>query len=80
MATFLLQNNYLEFIGETKQHISGTAIGTNFAPPYACIFINQVELQFSITQIHQPLVSFRYIDDSSFYLDLWTSPVRKNSR
>ena len=34
MAKFVLQNNYFEFNGETKQQISGTAIGTQFAPPY----------------------------------------------
>ena len=28
MAKFVLQNNYFEFNGETKQQISGTAIGT----------------------------------------------------
>ena len=32
MAKFVLQNNYFEFNGETKQQISGTAIGTKFAP------------------------------------------------
>ena len=32
MAKFVLPNNYFEFNGETKQQISGTAIGTKFAP------------------------------------------------
>ena len=45
LAKFLLQNNYFEFNGEVKQ-ISGTAIGTKFAPPYACIFVVQVESEF----------------------------------
>ena len=38
--------------------------------------MNQVELQYLISKIHQPLVHFS-IDYSCFYLDLWTSPVRK---
>ena len=38
IAKFVLQSNYFEFNGETKQQISGTAIGTKFAPPCACIF------------------------------------------
>ena len=38
MAKFALQNNYFEFNGETKQQISGTAIGTKFAPP--CMYIH----------------------------------------
>ena len=66
MAKFVLQNNYFEFNGETKQQISGTAIGTKFAPPYACIFMDQVESEFLKTQTHQPLVWFRYIDDIFF--------------
>ena len=45
------------------------AIGTEFAPPYACIFMDQVESEFSKTQQHQPLVWFRYIDDIFF---IWT--------
>ena len=56
MAKFVLQNNHFEFNGETKQHISGTAIGTKFEHPYACAFIDQVESEFLKTQIHQPLV------------------------
>ena len=56
MAKFVLQNSYFEFIGETKQQISGTAIGTKFAPPYACIFMDQAESEFLKTQFHQPLV------------------------
>ena len=31
MAKFVLQNNYFEFNGETKQQISGTAVGRMFA-------------------------------------------------
>ena len=68
MAKFVLQNNYFEFNGETKKHISGTAVGTKFAPPYACIFMDQVESEFSKIQTHQPLVWFRYIDDIFFIL------------
>ena len=46
MAQFVLQNNYFEFNGETKQQISCTAIGPTFAPPYAGIFMDQVESEF----------------------------------
>ena len=37
MAEFVLSNNFFEFNSDTFQQISGTAIGTKFAPPYACI-------------------------------------------
>ena len=40
MAEFVLKNNYFEFNGKVKQDLSGTAIGTNFAPPCACIFMD----------------------------------------
>ena len=59
----MLQNNYFEFNGEVKQQISGTAIRTKFAPPYACILMNQVEFEFLKIQQYQLLVCFRYIDD-----------------
>ena len=59
----------LEFNGETKQQISGTAIGTKIALPYAGIFMDQVESEFLKTQIHQVLVWFRYMGDIFF---IWT--------
>ena len=34
IAKFVLQNNYFKFNGETKQQISGSAIGTTYAPLY----------------------------------------------
>ena len=56
LAKFVLQNNYFEFNGKVKQQVSGTAIETKFAPPYACIFLDQVESEFLKTQQYQPLV------------------------
>ena len=38
MADFVLENNLFEFGSKFYKQISGTAIGTKFAPPYACIF------------------------------------------
>ena len=40
MAEFVLKNNYFEFDSKVHQLISGTVIGTKFAPPYACFFID----------------------------------------
>ena len=37
MERFVLENNYFEFNGDLKKQISGIAIGTQFALPYACI-------------------------------------------
>ena len=44
MALFVLKNNYFEFDSIIKQEVSGTTIVTKFAPPYACIFMDRVEI------------------------------------
>ena len=41
MAKFVLKNNFFQFDSKIKQQISGTAIGTKFAPPYAYIFMDK---------------------------------------
>ena len=46
IAEFVLKNNYFQFSDKVYQQVSGTAIGTKFAPLYACIFIDQVESKF----------------------------------
>ena len=56
MTEFVLKNNYFQFSDKAYQQISGTAIGTKFAPPYACIFMDQLEIKFTQTQKFQPLV------------------------
>ena len=38
MANFILKSNYFESDSCIKKQISGTAIGTKFAPPYACFY------------------------------------------
>ena len=63
MADFVLKNNYFELNKQIKQQISGTAIGTKLAPPYACLFMDKIETAFLETQEFQPLVWFRYIND-----------------
>ena len=66
MLEFVLKNNYFEFNGNFKQHLSGTAIGTRCAPPYACIYMDKVKADFLETQKHKPIVWFRYINDIFF--------------
>ena len=46
MAEFVLKNNYFEFNGQDEHQISGTAIGTKFAPTYECIFMVEIETKF----------------------------------
>ena len=66
MARFVLQYNYFEFNGIVKQQMSGTAIGTKFAPAYASIFMDKLENDFLNAQESLPLVWYRYIDDIFF--------------
>ena len=56
LVEFVLKNNYFEFNSEVYRQISGTAMGTKFAPPYACIFMNMVETEFLKEQEIKPLV------------------------
>ena len=42
----VLKNNYFQLNDRVKQQISRTAIGTKFAPTYACVFMDQVETDF----------------------------------
>lgn len=58
MVDFVLKNNCFEFNGKVKQHLSGTAVGAKFAPLYAFIFMNQVEIKFLESQIYKSLVWF----------------------
>ena len=71
MAKFVLNNNIFEFNSKAYQQKSGTAIGTKFASPYACIYMDEVEQKFLETQSKKPLIWLRYTDDIFFYLDSW---------
>ena len=74
MAQFVLINNYFEFNSKVIQQVSGTAIGTKFAPPYACIFMDRIETDFLEKQGLKPWVWLRYIDDTFF---VWTHGEKK---
>ena len=74
MADFVLKSNYYEFSGQTKQLISGTAIGNKFGSPYTCFFMDKIETAFLETKEFQSLVWFRYIDDIFF---TWTHGGQK---
>ena len=69
MAEFVLKNNFFEFYSKVKQQISGIAIGTKSAPPYACIFMDKAEIDFLEKQAVKPLVWLRYIDNIFFIWD-----------
>ena len=54
MAEFVLNNNIFEFISNVYQQKSVTAIGTKFAHPCGCIYIDEVEQNFLETQSKKP--------------------------
>ena len=69
MTEFFLKNNLIEFNSKSHKQISGTAIGTKFAPPYACIFMDYIETEFLKSQEIKPWLWKRFIDDIFFHLD-----------
>ena len=74
MAKFVLENNYFEFNSEVYHQLSGTAIGTKFAPPYACIFMDHLENEMLSKWAVQPWLWWRYIDDIFF---IWTKSEKE---
>ena len=62
MVEFILRNNFFEFKTKIIQQISGTAIGAEFVPPYACLFMDRIENDFLDSEIIKPWLSLRYID------------------
>ena len=60
-AKFDLKNNNFEFDSNVKHQISGTAIGTKFAPPYTCMYMDYMENHFLKNEQTQPWIWFRYI-------------------
>ena len=69
MAEFVLKSNFFEFSGSVKRQVSGRAIGTKCVPTYACIHMDEVEIDFLKTPERTPLVWFKYIDD---IFSIWT--------
>ena len=61
--------NYIQLGNKIKQQISRTVIWTKFAPPYAYIFMNDLETKLLEGQHLQYLVCLRHIDGIFF---MWT--------
>ena len=79
MAEFVLNNNnnIFQFKSKAYQQKSVTAIRTKFAPPYACIYIDEVDQKCLETQSKKPLIWLRHIDDTFF---IWTHGEQKLER
>ena len=67
LTEFVLKNIFFESNSKIKQQISGTVVGTKFAPPYTCIYMhNKTETDFLKMQKLEPFVWLRYIDGIFF--------------
>ena len=74
MADLVLKNNFFEFNRDVKRQKSWAAIGTKFAHPYACIFMDAIKAEFLTSQYLQPFLWLRYLDDIFF---IWTHGEEK---
>ena len=54
-ASFVLSNNNFQFDSHTFLQLVGTAMGTKFALPYACLSVGYLEETISFTQFYLPL-------------------------
>ena len=63
LAEIVLKNNIFEFNEKTYRQLRGTAIGTKMAPPYAILFLAELEEAFLQTCEFKPKAWYRYIDD-----------------
>ena len=59
----VLKNNIFEHNESYFKQIQCTAIGTKMAPPYAIIFLSELEETFLASSPLKPFVWWRYIDD-----------------
>ena len=77
-ASFVLQNNFFKFDDITYHQLIGTAMGTIFAPPYACLTVGYLEetklypeLQnYFNANLCKLIISlyFRFMDDGIIFL------------
>ncbi|XP_057832304.2 uncharacterized protein LOC131042973 [Cryptomeria japonica] len=70
LATLVLTFHYLDFDGFTYKQVRGTAMGSNFAVVYACLFLCHLENRlFASFDCSELLFFKRYIDDA---VGVWT--------
>ena len=74
LAEIVLKNNIFEFDEKIYRQLRGTAIGTKMAPPYAILFLAELEEAFLAKCKYKPEVWLRYIDDIFM---IWTHGEEK---
>ncbi len=63
LADLVLKNNYFEFNNAFYRQLRGTAIGTKCAPPYAILFLAELENRLLQHAVDKPMLCWRYIDN-----------------
>ena len=63
LAECFLKNNIFEHHTSLYKQLRGTAIGTKMAPPYAILFMGDLETKMLKDCDKKPLTWWRYIDD-----------------
>ncbi|XP_065195392.1 uncharacterized protein LOC135826718 [Sycon ciliatum] len=69
LLTFLLRSNYFRFGEKVYHQREGIAMGNNLAPPFAIIFMHDLETSLFVNSPGAPVLYKRYIDD---IIMLWT--------
>ena len=54
MAEFVLENNFLKINSKAMQQVSSIVIGSKLTPPYACISMDSMEIQFLEDEFFKP--------------------------
>ena len=66
LAEIILKNIFFEFDQKTFKQVRGTTIGTRIAPPYAILFMADLEGKILNDLEEKPMIWWRYIDDIFF--------------
>ena len=66
LAEIVLKNNIFEFDEKTFKQKRGTDIGTKFVPPYAILYMADLEKKLLEIFQKKTMIWWRYIDDTSF--------------
>ena len=66
LAEIVLKYNFFEFDKKPFKQVRGTAIGATFAPPYAILFMADLEGKILHAFDEKPMIWWRYIDDIFF--------------
>ena len=62
----MLKNNIFQFDEKTFKQVRGTAIGSKFTPPYAILFMAELEEKILNASEKKSMIWWRYIDDIFF--------------